>query len=129
MLFRRFEFAGVLAQLRLHEVESEFRINLLLAVARHEQLRIARFLLRSEQAVFIEPQAARDGALAHHDVVLLAAGEIGERERILRVAHHAQVGLNSAFQHHAGFRLAFRAHGNNSRLLREKFDDVRRLFR
>ena len=35
-----------------------------------------------DQAELVEPQAAVDGSLAHGNVVLLAAGEVGQRERL-----------------------------------------------
>ena len=129
VLFRRCEFAFVLAQLRRDVGQVEFLENLLLRLAGHPQVRVARFLLRLEQAVFVEAQAAFDGALAHDDVVVLAAGEVGERERKLRVSHNAQVGLNATLQDHAGLGVALGAHAHHAGPAREKLDDVRRFLR
>ena len=100
------EFAVVFAQFRRHEWQIKRGKDLRLVLARDEQFRVARFLLGFEQAVFVEPQAALNRALAHDDVVLLAAGEIGEREWKLRVAHHAQIALDAAFENHARLRVA-----------------------
>ncbi len=69
-----------------------------------------------EKAVFVEAQAALDGALAHDDVVLLAAGEIGQGERKFRVADHAQIRLDAARQNHAGLGLALGRHAEDARL-------------
>ena len=107
VFLRRRKFAVILAQFRRHKRQVQFRKNVLLGLARHEQFRVARFLLRFEQAVFIQPQPALDRPLAHHDVVLLAAGEIRQRERKFRVAHHAQIALDAAFQNHARLGFAF----------------------
>ena len=51
--------------------------------------------------------------------MFLAAREIKQRERELRIADHAQVGLNSARQQHAGFGLAFGNDIEDAGLLRE----------
>src|SRR5438034_1264694 len=107
----------------------EFLKNVFLRFARHPQLRVAGFLLRLKQAVFVEAQAAFDGALAHDDVVVLAAGEVGERERKLRVSHNAQVGLNATLQDHTGLGVAFGAHAHHAGLAREKLDDLLRVLR
>ena len=96
VLFRRGKLTLVLAQLRGNVRKVEFLINLLFGPAGDQQFRVARLLLRLEEAVFVEPQSAFDGALAHHDIVFLAPGEIGQRERKFRVADHPQIGLNAA---------------------------------
>ena len=96
VLFRRGKLALVLAQLRRNVRKVEFLINLLFGPAGDQQFRVARLLLRLEEAVFVEAQSAFDGALAHHDIVFFASGEIGQRERKFRVADHPQIGLNAA---------------------------------
>src|SRR5262245_16352433 len=120
--FSRGEFALVLTQFRRDVVQIEFCKHLLLGPARHEQLGIARFFFRLEQAVFIETQAALDRALAHDDVVLLVPGEIHQREWILGVAHHAQVGLNAAFQDYARLRFTLGADAQDTGLASEKIN-------
>ena len=62
-------------------MQPELLEDFLFRLAGNPQLRVARLGFRAEQAVFVEPQAALDGPLAHDDVVLLAAGEIHQRER------------------------------------------------
>ena len=129
--FREREFAAVLAAFRRHVIQAELLENFLFRVAFDEQLRIARLLLGAEQAVFVQPQAALNRALAHDDVVLLAAGEIHQGKRKFRVGHHAQIGLNAAFEQHAGFRFALRddACWRLSSRFVEKIDDASRVFR
>ena len=128
VFLRRGKFAVVLAQFRLDVRQIQLFKNFLLGLARHQQFRVARFLLRFEQAVFVQPQAALDRPLPHHDVVLLAAGEIRQRKRKFPVAHHAQIALDAAFQNHARLRFAFRRDFENSRLRNKKFNHLRRLF-
>src|SRR5438445_7713619 len=73
-----------------------------------------------------------DGPLAHDDVVLLAAGEIGQCEREFRVAHHPQVALDPTFQQHARQDLRSEEHTSElqsrqylvCRLLLEKKNDA-----
>ena len=128
-LLRQRDFAHVLAHLRRDIVQAELLEHLLLGPAFHQQLRVARFLLGMEQAVFVQPQPAIDRALAHDDVMLLAAGEIQQRRGILRVADHPQVGLDAALQQHAGLGFALGQHLQNAGLAGEELDDLRRLLR
>ena len=114
----------VLAQLWLHVGQVQFAENVFLRVARQAERGVAGFLGGAEETVFVEAQAARDGPLAHDDVVLLAAGEVGEREGILGVAHHAQVGLNAALDYHAGLGVALRADAEDAGLRDEELDDL-----
>ena len=123
------DLAHVLAHLRRDIVQAELLEDLLLGPALDQQLRVARFLLRAEQAVFVQPQAAINRPLAHDDVVLLAAGEIHQRRGILRVADHPQVGLDAALQQHAGLGLALGQDLHNAGLAGEELDDLRRLLR
>ena len=123
------KFAVVLAQFRRDEGQIQFRKNFRLVPARHEQFRIARFLLGFEQAVFVQPQAARNRPLAHDDVVLLAAGEIRQRKRKLLVAHHAQVALDAAVQNHTRLGVAPGGDFDDPRLRDKKFNHLRRLLR
>ena len=91
-------------------------------------MRVAGFLLGLEQAVFVQAQAALDGALAHDDVVLLAAGEISKREGKLGVAHHAQIRLDAAGEDDGGLGFALGADADDARLGGECINDVRRFF-
>ena len=93
---------------------SKSGINFVFGGAGHAKFRVARFLLGLEQAVFVEPQTARDGALPHHYVVFLAAGEVREREGKFFIRHHAQVGLNAAGENHAGLGVALGADAENA---------------
>ena len=45
-----------------------------------------------------------------------------------RVAHHAQIALNAAVQHHAGLGFALGHDLDDARLRDKKFDHFRRLF-
>ena len=86
-LLRRFDLAGAFAEFRRHIFQSE----------RPEQVRLvadARRAMRPGQLVLVEFEAARLRPPAHLDVMLLAPGEIMQRERELGVIHHAQVGLD-----------------------------------
>ena len=79
------EFAVVFAQFgRDVRRGPSFCVNVVLGFAGDEQLGVAGFLLGFEEAVFVEAEAALDGALAHDDVVLLAAGEIERGRRDTR---------------------------------------------
>ena len=118
------ELAVVLAQLRLDVSQIQCAEDVFLRVAGQAERGVAGLLGRAEEAVFVEAQAARDGPLAHDDVVLLAAGEVGEREGILRVAHHAQVGLDAALDNHAGLGVALRADAEHAGLRDEELDDL-----
>ena len=100
------KFPAILAQFRRHVGEVQRGENVLLGFAIEPQLGVARFLFAFEQAVFIEPQATFDGAAAHHDVVFLAAGEVGEGAGVFRIIHHPQVRLNAALEQHAGLGIA-----------------------
>ena len=113
------EFAMVFTQFRRHVRQIERRKNLRLVRTLDQQFWIARFLLGFEQAVFVEPQAALNRALAHDDVVFLAAGEIGEGERKLRVAHDAQIALDAALEQDRRLRVALRDDFENARLRRQ----------
>ena len=117
------ELTLVLAQLRRDVGEVERGEDVLLGFAVEPQLGVAGFLGAFEQAVLVEAQAAGDGALAHGDVVLFAAGEVGLRERILGVADDAQVALDSALENDAGLGVALGRDGQDAGLAGEKPDD------
>ena len=104
------ELTMVFAQLRLDVRQIQSLEDLLLSMARHQQFGIARLFLGAEQTILIQAQTALDGALTHHDVVLLAAREIRECKRILCIRHHAQIRLDAALQDDAGFRIPLRQH-------------------
>ena len=109
------KLAVVFTQFRRHKRQIQFGKNFRFVPARHEQFGIARFGFGFEQAVFIQPQTALNRALAHDDVVLLAAGEIGQGKRKFPVADHPQIALNAALKNDARLRFA----------LGRDFDDVR----
>ena len=87
----------ILTQFRWDIGQIERLKNLFLGPTRHEQRRIARFLLAVKETVFVEPQPSLNGPLAHHDVVLLVPREISERERKFSIADNSQVRLNAPF--------------------------------
>ena len=112
----------IFAQFRLDIGQIQLRKNPGFSRAGHEQFRVARFFLRFEQAVFVEPQTSRNGSLTHDDVVLLVAGKIHQREGIFLVADHAQVGLNAALQNHARLGVALGRDFDDPGLRDEEFD-------
>ena len=61
--------------------------------------------------------------------MLLAAGEVGLRERVLGVAHNAQIALNAALENDAGLGVALDRYGEDACLAGEKIDDRLRIFR
>ena len=122
VLFRRGEFAAILAQLRLDVIETERAVEIALLVdlrAPAGGVGPSAFSIGAEP-VFVERPAAGERALAHDDVVLLRAGEVVQREGILGVLHHAQIGLDAALQPHARFRRAVRDHALDHLVLHEK---------
>jgi len=123
------KFAEVLAQFGRDVHQAKLLENLPFRLALDQQGGVARFDVGFEQAVFVEPQAALDGALAHDDVMLLAAGEIGEGEGKFRVAYHAQIRLDAALQHDTGLGIALGADADDARLRGEKLDDGGRVAR
>src|SRR5262245_50684032 len=86
------KLALIFAQFRSDVRKAELLENLVLSCAIHAQRGIACFFGGTEQSVFVEAQAAVDGALTHNDVVLFAASEISERERKFDVAYYTEVG-------------------------------------
>jgi hypothetical protein len=100
------ELAVVLAEFRGDELEAEAVEDFLFGMAADQELGVAGFLGGAEESVFIEAQAAGNGALAHDDVVFLAAGEVGEGEGVLGVGDHAEVGLHTVAKVNTGFGVA-----------------------
>ena len=61
--------------------------------------------------------------------MLLISGEVGERKRIFRPAHYAQIALNAGTQPHARFGGALRNDRFHQRMSDKKLRDRVRLFR
>ncbi len=80
VFFGGVKFTGVLAQFRGNVGEAELLEDVGLGLTGDEEPGVAGLDVGAEEAVFVEAEAALDGALAHDDVVLFAAGEIGEGE-------------------------------------------------
>ena len=118
----------IFAQLGRHERQIQSGKNFRFVPAGHEQFGIAGFDFGFEQAVFIQTQAALNRALAHHDIVFLAAGEIGEGKRKFPVTDHPQVALHAAFEKDARLRLALGGDFDDIRLRDKKFNHVRPAF-
>jgi hypothetical protein len=76
-------------------------------------------LLDRREAVFIERPTAVLGKATQHDVVLLAAGEIHESERVFLVGHDAQVGLEAVLEHDTRLGLARREDAFDQRVFAE----------
>ena len=123
------EFAVVLAQFRRDVGEVELRVNFLLGLAGDKQFGVAGFLLGFEEAVFVEAEAALDGALAQDDVVFLAAGEIEQGVGIFGIADDAQIRLDAAGQNDGGLGFALSGDAHDFGRFDERFDDLRRFFR
>src|SRR5438270_11016394 len=99
MFFRSLKFAAILAQLRRNKVEAQRSIKLGFI----SNLRdfycgffLARFRIdrRGSKPIFIQRPTALQGATAHLDVVLLAAGEVVESERVLGRAYEPQLAVD-----------------------------------
>ena len=76
-------------------------------------LAVLAFLLR--ERVFIKSPAEGQGALAHGDVVLLAAGEIVQGKRKLATGHSAQITLEPVRHMHACLGASFGNHVHHDR--------------
>ena len=106
-LFRRRQIRrGLSAQFRRDIGEVELRVNFFFGLAADEQFGIAGFLFGFEEAVFVEAEAALDGALAQDDVVLLAASEIEQGVGVFGIADDAQIRLDAAGQNDRGLGFA-----------------------
>jgi hypothetical protein len=123
------KFAVVFAQFGRDVSEVELLKNFLFSFARDEKFGIAGFLLRLEEAVFVEAQTALNGTLAHDDVVFLAAGEIGESEGKFGITHDAEVSLNAAGDDDCGLGVTFCDDVDDAGLGDEEIEDRGRLLR
>ena len=85
------------------------------------------FAFHHAQAVLIQGPAAFQGALAHGDVVLLAAGEVVQGKREVGTRHRAQVALQAIGKMHAGLGVAVRDDMSDQRMADEGSDDLQRL--
>ncbi len=100
---RRLDLAAVLAQFGRDQGQAQRAVNFFLAGARHA-------LVAAEQSVLVEQHP---GALRHApqmDAMGLGAGEVHQRGAVAFARHHAQVNLQPAAQHDAGFGLALAQH-------------------
>ena len=70
----RLDLAAILAQFRRDERQAERLVDAFLGLAGHE-----RTVVHPVEAVFVQLEAALDGAVAKRDVVALRAGEVLER--------------------------------------------------
>ncbi len=91
---RGFDFAAVLAQLGRNPGEAEGGVNFLFGFA-GDALATLSVGIELEQAVFIEREAKLQGAAAHQDVVLLAAGEILHGCAVAFLRERAQIHLQA----------------------------------
>ena len=123
-----FDLAGIFAHLRLDVRQAERGEDVRFVLARHRARVVG-------ERVLVERQAAVDGPLPHADVVLLAAGEVVQRERELLVSHHAEVGLerrllavNVHRGDHARLRRPLHGHLHHFGDLHERVHDRLRVF-
>ena len=122
----RLELAAVFAEFGFDVVEAEQLVDIALFV----DLRDFRgALLDRCETVFVERPPAILGQAAQHDVVLLAAGEIHEGERVFFVGDDAQVGLQAVGQHDARFGVARGEDAADQRVFAEGAGDGGRVFR
>ena len=137
----RLEFSAVLPQLRRDVIELERAVEIGFLADDRNRLFPGRDAAlrrpvsaarrpylnwRLAEPVFVQRPAALQGAVSHHDVVLLASGKIIERERIFRRTDHAQVALNSRAQTDARFGWPLRDDGFDQRMSDERSRDLRR---
>src|SRR5438132_14137429 len=113
MFFRSLKFAAILAQLWRNKVEAQRSIELgFISNLRdfYWGFSLARFGIdrRGSKPIFIQRPTALQGATAHLDVVLFAAGEVVESERVLGRAYDPQIALDSGAKLHARLRRALR---------------------
>ena len=118
----RLDLAAILAQLRLHGIESKGPVDVRLLV--HLRQWFAQLpTLGGAEAVFVQRPATRQCPRAHPDIVLLAAGEIIQGEREFGARDRPQVALDPVLQADAGLRRPAREHCFNKRVRGEKFHD------
>src|SRR5437588_9913374 len=105
MLLRRLKLATVFTQLRRNKIEIErtiqfaFVANLWNFLGR-SFLGFFRLWRKGREAVFVQRPAEFERAIAHLDIVFLAAGKIIEGERIFGAAYYAQIALNTGTNPH-----------------------------
>ena len=85
------------------------------------------FCRQNSETIFVESPPAFQGAVAHFDVVLLAAGKIIQRERVFVRANHAQITLDPGSEPRAGLGRAFCNDRFDKRVTSEKLRDGFRL--
>jgi 3' terminal RNA ribose 2'-O-methyltransferase Hen1 len=122
------DFAVVFAEFGRDVNKTELMENFFFGAAGDEEGGVAGFDGGFEKAVFVQAQAAFDGALAHDNVVFLAAGEVSEGEGKFGVADDAEIGLNAAFDNDGGFGFAVGADAEDGGLFRKKVEDFGRFF-
>ena len=99
------QFAAVFPQFWFNVNESEFAINARLIDDISGRV-IPFVALHRSEVVFVEGQSLGQGQLSQGNVVFLAASEIHEGERELRIGDRAEVALHSVAQADGGFRIA-----------------------
>ena len=99
--FRRLYFAHVLAQLRWNIGQVQVSVDGRLVSGRQRMNRsshafqVTRFCFGNE-AEFVQPQPTVNGPLTHGDVVLFAAGEVGQGEGFNMRGHQSDLSVNGA---------------------------------
>ena len=114
-LSRGVELAGVLPQLRRHELVAEEPVELLLG---GERLHLAG--LGDRDAVLRDRETAADRLLAERDVVLLRAGEVLQQVAEALRRHDAQVEPEPLLRHDRRLRVAVRDDLEHARQGREE---------
>ena len=134
MLLRRLKLATVFTQLRRNKIEIERTIQFAFVANLWNFLGrsfLACFRLRRKwgEPVFVQRPAAFERAIAHLDVVFLAAGKIIDGERIFAAAHHTQIALNAGTNPHARFCRTLGEDRLGQRMCDKRFRDRSRRFR
>ena len=127
---RRLDFAAILAQLRRNEIKIERTIEFRFITDRRNFFAGFFFcvsVVGGCETIFVQCPAALERAIPQHDVVLLAAREITESERIFRAAHNAQISLDARAQTHTRLGCATRDDIFHERMTGEDFRDRLRI--
>ena len=128
MAFGRCEFAAVFPQLCRDEIKANGLIKLGLIADHRDFRRGLLFCFRRGhgqrgQAILIQGPAAFERAVAHLDVVFLAAGEVIQGEGVFGRLDHAKIALNPGVQPHTGLGRALRNNRFDQRMGGEKLRD------
>ena len=118
----------VLTEFRRDEIEPEGSVELLLVMDDRWLLGPLN-ITSGRETVFVERPPAIQRAAAEADIVLLAPGEIDQREGILLGFDHTQIALDAILEPHARFRRAMDDHLLDQGMVDEELGNLCRVLR